>query len=98
MQSIVAISPMHHATEARYDPVDMARAITTLSRIVPLWDFSRTAGLISRAEFWLGFDNLHFSDTISRLMLRRIFLDSMPPGWEQFGQLQDHTKKRISAP
>lgn len=33
-------------------------------------------------------DKLHFSNEVSYLMLRRIFSDPMPAGWEKFGELR----------
>ena len=84
---VVAISPMHPDIESRLDPHDMAQAVQTLTRIVPVWDFSGTSAIVSRAELWHE-DKLHFAPEIGWMMMRKMFSGTMPPGWLEFGRLR----------
>jgi len=100
---MVAISPMHPEIESRLDPTDMAQAVQALTRVVPVWDFSRTSSITGRPEFWHK-DKLHFAPHIAWMMMRRMFSGTMPPGWEKFGCLRqltgncDNARLRTSYP
>src|SRR5262249_52841135 len=84
---VVATVPLHREVARRYDATDVAGAISQVSHINPVWDFSDSEWLSDRPEFWPD-DNNHFSVYVSKMMVRRIFGDDMPTGWEHFGRLR----------
>jgi hypothetical protein len=81
---VVAVSPLHRTTEATFDPTDLANAIDQFSRVVPVWDFTRSHGVLDRAELWE--DVNHFHSQVAMMMLGRIFGDQLPAEWKQFGR------------
>ena len=81
---VVVITPLHFTVEPLYDPADMSRAVDEISRVVPLWDFTGTSAVTNHSNLWI--DTSHFSAEVSLLMLKRIFSEPVPPGWQQFGR------------
>jgi hypothetical protein len=84
---IVAVSPLHRAVESRYLPTDLSQALDQVARVTPIWDFTGADWLSDDASYWLG-DTAHYSSDVGRMMLARIFGDSMPPSSERFGRLR----------
>jgi hypothetical protein len=83
----VAIAPLHRAIESLYDPKELSHALERVSRVVPVWDFTSSDWLSDDPARWLG-DNSHFDIVVARMMLRRMFGEEMPPGWNHFGRLR----------
>jgi hypothetical protein len=81
---LIATSPLHPAVQATINPVERASAVDQISRIAPLWDFSRPHPALSRPELWN--DLVHFRTEIAQMMISRIFGDQLPPEWEGFGR------------
>lgn len=87
IEFILVTSPLHRANEIQFDPTDLSDAIARISRITPIWDFTGSSSLTDHPELWMG-DISHFSPDVSRMILRRVFGDPMPVGWEDFGRLR----------
>jgi hypothetical protein len=84
---LVATSPLHRTVESHLDPDDLAHAITRISRIVPIWDFTRAPWLSDDSARWLR-DTSHFDGVTARMLVARMFGDPMPVGWTEFGRLR----------
>jgi hypothetical protein len=87
---VVAASPISRASAVRFDPDDVITTVDTISRIVPIWDFTRSDWLTDRADLWPN--DMHFSPDIARRMLSRMFGDELPAGWKDYGQLKTAEK------
>jgi hypothetical protein len=83
---VVAASPVSRAGAVRFDSDDLVSAVDAISRIVPVWDFTRSDWLTDRPDMWPN--EIHFNPEIARMMLSRIFGDELPVGWKDYGQLK----------
>jgi hypothetical protein len=79
------VSPISRSDMARIDREELKDAVDQISRIVPIWDFSREDWLWVHPEYWL--DPSHYSSEVGRKMLARILGDSLEEPWRNFGRL-----------
>jgi hypothetical protein len=70
VQLAIAISPLRPQTASLYDAADFAGVVERISKVAPVWDFSRDPQLWAKPELWL--DRSHFSPQLSRMMLDRM--------------------------
>jgi hypothetical protein len=81
----VATTPLNRGNASWSDQDSLAEVVEQISRIVAVWDFSRTEWLAGQPRFWL--DTSHFNPEVGLMMLSRIFGGPMPPEWADFGEL-----------
>jgi len=85
IELVVALSPIHPLNPGHDDP-RVATMIEQLSRLLPVWDFTRQPEVTDRPAIWV--DQSHYRSNVALLMIKKIFNEQMPDGWEDFGQLR----------
>jgi len=83
---IATLSPLSRAHESAFDRSDLAKVIDDIVRVAPVWDFTEAGWVAEDRGLWL--DTIHFRAEIGRMMIARIFGDSMPPRWTEFGRFR----------
>ena len=83
---IAALSPLSRAKESTFDRADLAKVIDDIARVAPVWDFTEAGWVAEDRGLWL--DTIHFKAEIGRMIIARIFGDSMPPQWTEFGRFR----------
>jgi hypothetical protein len=69
----ILVSPMSEAVAAQYRADDLAIALDRIRKIAPLWVFDRPEWLARRGPHWT--DSSHYSVSIARMMIARVFAD-----------------------
>jgi hypothetical protein len=82
---VVAVSPIH-PLYSQYDNPQIGKWIEQISRLVPVWDFTRSTAM-TNPDLWVDQIN-HFRPIVAHMIIKKIFNDEMPAGWEDFGQLR----------
>ncbi|MBI3434657.1 MAG: hypothetical protein HY056_06205 [Proteobacteria bacterium] len=80
----VAMSPLAPAVMAGQNRDELARVVERINRVVALWDFTFAGAIAERRELWL--DASHFSHSVGRMMLERIFGADPVPDSYGFGR------------
>jgi hypothetical protein len=86
VELIVVVPPISRTDVARIDRAELDEAVDRVSRVVPVWDFSREDWLWDRPELWL--DPTHFLPEVGRKMLARMFGEPVDGPWSGFGRLR----------
>jgi len=82
---VVAISPLSREEAAKYDPGELAKVVGDVSRVVPVWDFTKSRWMADHPEYW--YDSRHFRPELGAMILARIFGDAGAASAGDFGRL-----------
>jgi hypothetical protein len=82
---IVAMSPLSRPNISQFDRTDLAKVIDDIARVAPVWDFTEAGWVAEDRALWWR-DGSHFTPEVGRMIIARIFGDSMPPPWAEFGR------------
>jgi hypothetical protein len=82
---VVAVSPIH-PLYPQYDNPKIEKWIEQISRLVPVWDFTHSTAM-TNPDLWVDQVN-HFRPIVAHMIIKKIFNDEMPWGWDDFGKLR----------
>src|SRR5262249_5152435 len=76
---VVGTTPLSPPNTASFKPGEFEAVANSMSRIVPLWDFSRPHPALQPSQRWRDLN--HFTAEVAQVMIERMFGEAIPAEW-----------------